>query len=131
LSLAAISSPAASGNDRSEEVLKNSSGTAIADNHLFWQGGKIVADGANKYGPYEDGKGTHRRRGGDQKVSHSQYRRLAPLQGMQARRLTDEGFLNRMAAVISWSLDHDPQFVGWFPLRLGSSNTGGSPGTLL
>jgi hypothetical protein len=64
-------------------------------------------------------------------VSHSQYRRLAPLQGMQARRLTDEGFLNRMAAVISWSLDHDPQFVGWFPLRLGSSNTDGSPGTLL
>jgi hypothetical protein len=39
LNLAAISPPAASGNDRSEEVLKNSSVTAIADNHLFWQGG--------------------------------------------------------------------------------------------
>jgi RHS repeat-associated protein len=34
---------------RNEEVLKNSSGTVIADNKLLWQGGKIVSDGTNNY----------------------------------------------------------------------------------
>jgi RHS repeat-associated protein len=34
---------------RNEEILKNSSGTVIADNKLLWLGGKIVSDGTNNY----------------------------------------------------------------------------------
>jgi YD repeat-containing protein len=34
---------------RNEEVLKNFSGTVIADNKLLWQSGKIVSDGTNNY----------------------------------------------------------------------------------
>jgi RHS repeat-associated protein len=34
---------------RNEEILKNSSGTVIADNKLLWLGGEIVSDGANNY----------------------------------------------------------------------------------
>ena len=34
---------------RNEEVLKNSSGTVIADNRLLWLGGKIISEGTNNY----------------------------------------------------------------------------------
>ena len=34
---------------RNEEILKNSSGTVIADNKLLWVAGKIVSDGTNNY----------------------------------------------------------------------------------
>jgi RHS repeat-associated protein len=43
---------------RNEEVLKNSSGTVIADNKLFWLGGKIVSDGTDHYWSFGQTTGT-------------------------------------------------------------------------
>jgi RHS repeat-associated protein len=43
---------------RKEEVLKNSSGTVMADNKLLWLGGKIVSDGTNHYWSFGQTTGT-------------------------------------------------------------------------
>ncbi len=43
---------------RKEEVLKNASGTVIADNKLLWLGGKIVSDGTDNYWSFGQTTGT-------------------------------------------------------------------------